>query len=98
MRINNDCIKAILNFVIENTGIDCDDTKFSIKQTNLNQIVKTLNEDFDQKVIIHSTIYANKCGYLDMKPIKEISNIIYTSCDIADITPLGYKFLEDVDC
>lgn len=95
MRVNKDCIKAVLNFVIENTGINCENEKCSIKQTDLYQLIDKLGNEFSKEVIIHSTIYASKCGYLDMKPIRDIHNIIYATCDIADVTPMGYKFLED---
>lgn len=95
MKLNKDCIKAVLNFVIDNTGINYENTKCSIKQTDLYQLIQNLSNEFDKEVVIHSTIYASKCGYLDMKPIRETNNIIYAKCDIVDVTPLGYKFLEE---
>lgn len=95
MRVNKECIKDVLNFVIENTGIEYEDTKCHIKQTNLYQLIEKLKNDYEKEVIVHSTIYASKCGYLDMKPIRETSNIIYVKCDIADVTPTGYQFLEN---
>lgn len=95
MELNKECIKAVLDFVIQNTGIECEDTKCSIKQTNLYQLIENLKNSYEKEVIIHSTIYACKCGYLDMKPIREVNNIIYANCNIADVTPTGYQFLEN---
>lgn len=95
MRVNNECIKAILNFVIDNTSITCENTKCYILQTDLYKIIEGLKEKYEKETIVHSVIYASKCGYLDMKPIREHSNIVYANCDIADVTPLGYQFLEN---
>ena len=94
MRVNNDCIKAILNFVIENTGINDEGDKCSVKQTNLYQIIQALQNDFEKEVIAHSTLYAQKCGYIDMTPIRDINNISYALCKISDVTPIGYEYLE----
>lgn len=94
MRVNNECIKAVLNFVIDNTGVNDEGQKCSLKQTDLYQIIQKLQSDFQKEVIVHSTIYAAKCGYLDMKPIRDIHNITYAMCDISDVTPAGYDFLE----
>ena len=95
MKVNNECIKAVLNYVIENTGINDGDTKCSIEQTNLYKVIKGLEGNYDRKVIIHSTFYACKCGYLEMNPIREVTNIVYSNCNISDVSPIGYKFLAD---
>lgn len=95
MKVNNECIKAVLNYVIENTDIIDGDTKCSIKQTNLYEVIKGLEENYERKLIIHSTFYASKCGYLEMEPIRETRNIVYSNCNINDVTPIGYKFLEE---
>ena len=95
MRVNNECIKAVLNFVIDNTSITCENTKCYIIQTDLYKVIENLEEKYDKATIVHSVIYASKCGYLDMKPIRETNNIMYSTCDIADVTPIGYKFLEE---
>lgn len=95
MKIDNECIKAVLNFVIENTDINDEDTKCSIEQTNLYKIIKGLENTYDRKVIIHSTFYASKCGYIEAQPLRETRNIVYSTYNINDVTPMGYKFLEE---
>lgn len=94
MRVNNECIKAVLNHVIDNTGINDEGDRCSIKQTNLYQIIQALQNNFNKEVIVHSTLYAQKCGYIDMSPIRDINNISYALCKINDITLIGYEYLE----
>ena len=94
MKVNNECIKAVLNYVIDNTGIIDEGDRCSVKQTNLYQIIQALQNDFKKEVIAHSTLYAHKCGYLDMLPIRDMNNISYALCKINDVTPVGYAYLE----
>ena len=95
MRVNNECIKSVLNFIIENTDINDGDTKCSIEQTNLYQIIKGLENNYERKTIIHSVFYASKYGYIEMQPLREFRNIVYSTCYINDVTPNRYRFLEE---
>lgn len=93
MRVNNDCIKAVLNHVIDNTEIKCNESGCSFTYIDLNHIIRNLEEKFNQETIVHSAIYAQKCGYLDMKLTPDLANFIYAKFQISDVTPLGYQFL-----
>ncbi len=95
MQINKNCIKDVLNHVANTSGINAEDTCFDFKPTNLMQVIKALEEKYSKDVIIHSTFYASKCGYIDMKAPRETKNVLYIHCDIFDVTPTGYKFLEE---
>ena len=94
MKRNNECIRAVLNYVIENTSIVAEETKFDIKPTDMYAIIKGMEDtSFNKEEIIHSIIYASRCGFLDTKPITSKVNNTYAAIDIYDVTPTGYSFL-----
>lgn len=95
MQIDKNCIKDVLHHVANTSGINAEDTCFDFMPTNLMQVIKSLQDKYSKDVIIHSTFYASKCGYIDMKALREIKNVLYIHCEIFDVTPSGYKFLEE---
>lgn len=94
MKVNNECIKAVLNHVIANTGVTVEKTKAILKSTDIFGIIKELEGTYTNEEIVHSVIYAGKCNYLDMTPLHGKRDFLFATVDINDVTPLGYKFLE----
>ncbi|WP_024348480.1 hypothetical protein [Lacrimispora indolis] len=95
MKINNDCIRVVLNYIIENVEITVDrDNKADIKGISMLSVMNNLSTTYQKEEVVHAILYASKYGLIDMQHIKDNSNINLSTNHIYDVTPMGYKFLE----
>lgn len=94
MKVNKECIKDVLNYVMSKTGVSVEKTKAILKSTDIFSIIEDLGNTYTNEEIVHSVIYAGKCGYLDMTSLHGKRDFLFATVDINDVTPLGYKFLE----
>lgn len=96
MKVNNECIKAVLNYVIDNVKVVFDTSGAGYEPISTLSIIQALskNEKFTQEEIFHSCIYASKCGYLETDKRYATKNNIPSLIDLVDVTPSGYEFLE----
>lgn len=97
MKVNNECIKAVLNHVIENSGIEFDTSKAGYKGLSILSVIKDLsaNNKYSEQVVLHSCLYAYNFGLLITDKRVELTNLTPALVSILDVTPSGYKFLEE---
>lgn len=97
MKVNNECIKAVLNHVIENATVVFDSSKAGYKGISILSVIKALSEDkkYSESVVLHSCLYAYNFGLIITDKRIELKNLTPSLVDILDVTPTGYKFLED---
>lgn len=94
MKINNNCLKVVLNYCIDNTDYEEDDEgKWSTKCIGLNTLygAEELNP-YSKKDIMRSVYLLHKCGYIVVRNIDPPCESYYNSCLIEDVTMAGYKF------
>lgn len=96
MKRNNDCIKAVLNHVIENVNVVFDTSHVGYDGISLLSVINNLSEDGTYKAeeVLHSCMYASFLGLIWADKRIEPKNIIASTIDILDVTPAGYEFLE----
>ena len=95
MKVNNECIKAVLNYVIDNSVVEFDE-HIGYKGLSLLSIINDVsnNGTYSKEQVLHSCIYAYKCQYIDAnREMGDCSNIVTARVKIYDVTPYGYKFL-----
>lgn len=97
MKVNNECIKAVLNHVIENSEVVFDTSKAGYNGVSILSVIKALseNEKYSESVVLHSCLYAYNFGLIITDKRIELKNLTPSLIDILDVTPSGYKFLEE---
>lgn len=100
MKVNNECIKAVLNHVIEKSEVVFDTSKAGYNGVSLLAVIKALseNKEYSESIILHSFLYAYNLGFLITAKridLKELKSLTPSLIDILDVTPSGYKFLEE---
>lgn len=96
MKINNECIKAVLNFVIDNVNVVFNASKAGYNGVSILSVIKALseNEKYSESVVLHSCLYAYNFGLIITDKRIELKSLTPSLIDILDVTPSGYKFLE----
>lgn len=99
MKVNNECIKSVLNYVIENSEVVFDTSKAGYNGVSLLSVIKTLseNEKYSKSVVLHSCLYAYNFGLIITNKRIEFTDLMPSLISILDVTPSGYKFLEESD-
>lgn len=99
MKVNNECIKAVLNHVIETSEVVFDTSKAGYNGVSILSVIKSLseNEKYSKSVVLHSCLYAYNFNLIITDKRIELKNLIPSLIDILDVTPSGYKFLEEND-
>lgn len=99
MKINNKCIKEVLNYVIEKSEVIFDVSNSKYKGVSILSVIKELSESgkYPESVVLHSCLYAYNFNLVITNKRIDYTNLIPAAIDILDVTPSGYKFLEDND-
>mgnify|MGYP001049336610 CR=1 FL=1 len=97
MKINNECIKEVLNYVIEKSEVVFNTTSSGYKGVSILSVIKELAEDskYSESVVLHSCLYAYNFSLIITDKRIDLKNLIPAMIDILDVTPSGYKFLEE---
>lgn len=97
MRINNNCIKDVLNYVIDNVIVKFDTTKAGYDGVSVLSVIKSLSEEgkYTEAEVLHACLYAYNCGLILTDRRMELTNLTPSITDILDVSPSGYKFIEE---
>lgn len=97
MKRNDDCIKAVLNYVIENVDVVFDTSHAGYNGVSILSVIKSLSENnqYTEAEVLHSCLYAYNCGLILTDKRLELKNISPSLTEILDISPAGYKFIEE---
>lgn len=97
MRVNKDCIKDVLNYVIENVNVVFDTSKAGYNGVSILSVIRALsdNDKYSESIVLHSCLYAYNCGFIMIDKRIDLNNLTPSLIDILDVTPAGYKFLEE---
>lgn len=97
MKVNNECIKAVLNHVIENSEIEFDTSKAGYKGLSILSVIQKISEDnkYSESAVLHACLYSYILGFIITDKKVELKNLTPALVSILDVTPSGYKFLEE---
>lgn len=100
MRVNNNCIKDVLNYIINTVTVNFSTANSEYVGISLLSIIKSLSEEkqYSEAEVLHSYIYAQNCGYIWASKRIEFKQIIPAKIDVYDVTPSGYAFIESNQC
>ena len=95
MKLNNDCMKAVLNYIVDHSGFDFDGSRIHQKKINSCEMVEFLQKDnhFDKETIVYAIVYAYKHKYIEVISMPQLDNFMISSFTIVDVTPLGYNYM-----
>lgn len=99
MQSNETCMRTILKYIDENTGVKIDemDNTISLRSTELYTVVNNLskNGEYKPEEVAYNTLLCEKFGYINCR-FERNSNgnsFVMGKCPITDITPEGEQFL-----
>lgn len=98
MKLNKDCVKDVLNYIIKNATVEFTESNVGYKGLSLLSILDGVSNEnaYDKEVVLHSVIFANKYNLIDTnRQMGDGSKIVTSRVEIYDVTPYGYNFLED---
>lgn len=96
MRVNNECIKAVLNYVIKKSTIVFDISNSGYQKISFLSIVEDLSSEtnYTKEEIIHSCVYALLCNYFITLSHPDLVKFTPAQTVILDVSLTGYQFLE----
>ena len=100
MQSNLKCIKRILEYIDQNTGVKIDeDRNISLKSTELYTVVSNLSEsqEFLPEEIAYNALLCERLGFINCR-FERSSNgntLVRGKCHITDTTLEGEKFLKN---
>lgn len=96
MRLSNECMKAVLNYVIDNVNVVFDTSNAGYKGVSISSVVEALSGDgkFSESSVLHSCLYAYNLGFIITEQKVNLTSMSPILIKILDVTPSGYKFLE----
>lgn len=97
MRVNNNCIRDVINYVIDNAVVIFDTTRAGYEGISLLSVIKALSQDdkYAEAEVLHACLYAYNYGLLLTDKRIELKNLTPSLIDILDVSPAGYKFIEE---
>lgn len=74
MRLNNDCIRDILIYLVDNLDIEItDNLKGSFNEITLLHIINLFNDTYSAKDIWYSVYCLSQSNYIETNNIKELT-------------------------
>lgn len=99
MQSNTKCIKKILEYIDENTGVKIDqiDNSISLKSINFSMVINEVSKDseFSAETVAYNTLLCKKFGLIECKFEQNGNSFINGKCDIFDTTIKGEQFFRD---
>lgn len=98
MKLNKDCVKDVLNYIIKNATVEFTESNVGYKGLSLLSVLDGVSNEngYDKEVVLHSVIFANKYNLIDTnRQMGDGSKIVTSRVEIYDVTPYGYNFLKD---
>lgn len=99
MQSNTKCIKKILEYIDQNTGVKIDqmDNTISLKSTELYTVVNNLSKDgeFKPEEVAYNTLLCEKFNLINCNFTRNSNgnSFVMGKCLITDTTPRGESFL-----
>lgn len=95
--INYNCIRSILQYLLNNTDIikDCDN-KYYYKEISLKSVVDNFKGVYSTKDVLESILTLQECGYILSDKIDFMSPKILYSYNIYRVKYSGQKFYESI--
>lgn len=95
--INYNCIRSILQYLLNNTDIikDCDN-KYYYKEISLKSVVDNFKGIYSTKDVLESILTLQECGYILSDKIDFMSPKILYSYNIYRVKYTGQKFYESI--
>lgn len=91
MKLNEDCCRDILNFLVETLTISINNEDAIYDSTNSFRIIEAFSAQYDKADIIYSINMLYQCGYISGKNLdKQKAPLVKQEID--NVTYLGQKF------
>lgn len=94
MKINQECIRDILNYLVENLSIEIEETRGSYCSISVLELIHKFEEKYEKEDIVYSINILSECYFIEGKELEKKTQIIFAMQEIYNITYRGQQFYE----
>lgn len=94
MKINEECIRDVLGYIIENIDYKKENNKMHIVEVSLLKLYndKLLSSKYEEKDIMYSVLKLLEIQFIKVSDIFPINKSVIERCAICEVTYSGHKF------
>lgn len=98
MKINEECIREILKYLVENLSLKLDgDLRFSYKDISVLQLIKQLEPvGYTKEDIAYSVNILSEQYYIEGRQLQDRIKVSFAFQEIINVTYKGHKFYEAI--
>lgn len=99
MQINEECIRDILKYLIENLDINVENSnEFNYTNITVLELINSpaLSGKYLEKDIIYSINILSQCGFIEGKKLQDKVNVFCSLQEIRNVTYIGQRFYETI--
>ena len=96
MRINEDCIRDVLSYLIENLTLKLNDTKGDFEKLSMYKIIYHFQNTYSKEDVWYSLYNLEQERYIETNDIRKHSITGFAFVDIFNVTHKGHNFYESI--
>ena len=98
MKMNEDCIRDILKFLVENLSITIDNrnNKGGFNDISMLGIMKTFESQYNKEDIWYSVYNLSQDRFIESNDIRKQSGVGFAFVEIYNVTHRGHQFYETI--
>ncbi len=94
MKINDDCVRDILKYLVENLTIKLTDTKGDFNKLSVHKVISHFSETYSREDVWYSLYNLEQEQYIETNGIRKHSVVGLAFADIFNVTHKGHNFYE----
>lgn len=96
MKINEDCVRSVLSYFVDNLALKLSDTKGDFDKISMMKVMKDFGGTYSKEDIWYTIYNLSKEGYIETNNIREQSRNGFAYVDIFNVTHIGHQFYESI--
>ena len=96
MKMNEDCIRDILQYLVENLTIKIDKTKGGFNSITMLTVMKEFDQKYTREDIWYSVYNLSQDRFIDTNDVRKLSQTGFAYVDIYNVTHRGHQFYETI--
>ena len=96
MKMNEDCIRDILKYLVENLSIKIENNKGGFNDITMLGIIKEFDNKYTKEDIWYSVYNLSQDRFIDTNDIRKQSMVGFALVEIYNVTHRGHQFYETI--
>lgn len=96
MKMNEDCIRDILKYLVENLSIKIENNKGGFNDITMLGVIKEFDNKYTKEDIWYSVYNLSQDRFIDTNDIRKQSMVGFAFVEIYNVTHRGHQFYETI--